>query len=535
MPSIEPPPELPLHSFSHIEPPRPRRRIVNRLKDLLTPNTEQRHRQDSEYEQMVLRPPAFPLVEDSTKTFLTSNNADMQEPQPQEPQPRLQSEAQQTQFQPQRPPPLEYINNDSTNPIAGAGAPASFFNIPRSVILGDPNAFSNFSSSLHIKHVGLRSVVKRLTTVAHRKSESARASQKFLRDLVAWGQNSSFDNVDSLELVSEIQNLFQQDSIIEQRISERLKALAAELDYVCIREQELSQERKNLALSLRKHRHALEKKGEGNEEVTLLREKVIAHERAFESYKSHYQYAVSVTARQAFEELGMDFYENSSDLKETSAAFLKKTLQTLQIVDGDGFVKDLEKIRLVRAERNWSKLSPQQRGDPQSWVDLVSGKLDGDDTLMQRVYQGLPRSYSVMEPPLDFRTGLEESMSAIDTGRFNPITSNEFFSPRDQNPSKYQPLDHAPAETQKHEDVSDVVRSLNPNVVGRLDTQPPSVLSVRESNEGNILQDAAPPRKQSKSSRAEDPKFDGFIVNFGNISQQFDDAERHLQENRWLD
>lgn len=536
MPLMEPPPELPPHSFAHMEPPKPRRRIVNRLKELLTPSTDHRHQQDQGFDQVVLRPPAFPLVEDSTKTFLTGNNANEHEP---------------PQLPPHPPHPQDFISGDphnnqfeqveagvGANVGAGAGAgvgvgvgAASFFNIPRSVILGDPNAFSNFSSSLHIKHVGLRAVVKRLITIAHRKSESARATQKFLRDLVVWGQNSSFDNVDSLELVSELQNLFQQDLIIEQRIAERLKALAAELDFVCIREQELSQERKNLALSLKRHRHVVEKRGSSDEEVALLREKVIAHERAFESYKSHYQYAVSVTARQAFKELGMDLYENASDLKETSGDFLINTLQVLQIVDGDSFVKDLEKIRLVRAERNWSKFSSQKRTDPQSWVDLVSGKRDGDDTLMQRVHKGLPQSFSsVEEPRLDFRTGLDESISAIQTDRFNPITSNEFFSPRDPLPNESQSL-----ESQQPGGGNTVMRSLNPNVVGRLDTKSKSLLSTRESNAISVPQDQGPTRKQSKSVTSDDPNLNGFIVNFGNISQQFDDAEKHLQENRWLD
>ncbi|GAV48924.1 hypothetical protein ZYGR_0N03290 [Zygosaccharomyces rouxii] len=498
---VEPPPELPLHSFL-MDPPKSRKRIVNKLKGLLAPSKEFVPR--DEFEDIPLRPPAFPLVEDSTKTFLTGNVEPM----------GLQQQHQQQQEQERQRQHDQQQRNQHQQAKSGIA-------IPHSIILGDPSAFSNFSSSLHIKHIGLRSCVKRLNTIAQRKLETSKCTQKFLRDLISWGQNSSFDSLDSLELVNEIQLIFQQDLINEQNIAQRLKLLASELDFVCIREQELAQERKNLAISLKKHRYALEKKGEHHDETILLKEKVIAHERAFESYKSHYQFAVSITARHAFKELGIDLYERASDLKETTGEFLRITLQALESVDGDGFVKDLEKIRIVRAERSWAKLSREQKTNPQSWVDLVSGKKDGDDTLMQKVYQGLPKEYSPLEPrinqqelKLDFpTTELDESTSAIQSGRFNPITSNEYFSPRtgqQENDTKREKLKNDVKET--------IVRSVDPNVVRNVTGGVPAQRHREETK--------PPPQNDNPN---------GFILNFSNISQQFDDAEKHLQENRWLD
>ncbi|GCE97677.1 hypothetical protein ZYGM_004632 [Zygosaccharomyces mellis] len=490
---VEPPPELPLHSFS-MDPPRSRKRLVDKLKDLLAPSNDCTPRE--EYEDVPLRPPAFPLVEDSTKTFLTGNIEPV--------------ELQQQQWQQQR------QQRQQVKPSIA---------VPHSTILGDSSAFSNFSSSLHIKHIGLRACVKKLNSVAQKKLETSKCTQKFLRDLISWGQNSSFDNLDSLELVNEVQLIFQQDLVNEQNIAQRLKLLASELDFVCIREQELAQERKNLAFSLKKYRYVLERKGESHDEAILLKEKMIAHERAFESYKSHYQFAVSIIARHAFKELGIDFYERAADLKETTGEFLRMTMQALESVDGDGFVKDLEKIRLVRAERNWAKLSREQRTDPQSWIDLVSGKRDGEDTLMQKVYQGLPKEYSPVEPRLSRRglkldfpptTELDESISAVQSGRFNPITSNEYFSPRtgqEESDGKQENLDDGVGDLKQS-----LVRSVDPNV-------------VRNVNEGVLTQ---PPQEEGKSPPQGD-NANGFILNFGNISQQFDDAEKHLQENRWLE
>lgn len=570
----EPPPELPLHSFTTLNQPTKHihgKRLVNKLKGWFANNISNQSinnisdygRNDvTDYEtdnynfrverarnigegkrNSIILGDEDPigslhvgnrhLVEDSTKTFMTGNNTDANNI-PQFPVNKASAIYPSISFQ---------VSNGDI------GKSNALNNKPISLMLKDPSILPNFSTSLHSKHVTLHTITRRINSIANKKQETSRIIQKFLRDLMIWGQNSSSANLDSMELVNEIQDLFQQDLLLEQKISEKLKYLTNELGFISMREDELSTEKKNLLAALKKYGYVKDKKGEYHEETNFFKERVIAHEKAFEIYKAHYQYAVSVTARQVFKEVGIEYYERATDLKESSGEFLKKALQTLETTNGEGFVKDLEKIRMIRAERNWSKLKPEQKVDPQSWVDLVSGKHDCDDTLMKKVYEGLPVAYTptpralpLNSPRLNFQTAPEESISGISSDRFNKITSNEFFS--EKSPTKQLETEYSSNKTKLHEandENESMLRSLNPSLF-RMDDSDKRILSLRKPSNNNefVKKSDSTDKKPLKASRVEripeeDEHINGFILNFGDISQQFDDAERHLQENRWND
>lgn len=583
----EPPPDLPLHSFATFEPTGKQvhgKRFVNKLKDwfaygsLDSANGDGNrneninpiafnHRENgtftSEFDRQVPKKQIYLmeeeqfgpqlennqiLVEDSAKTFMTGNNIDTNNI-PQFPK-NDAGESPETSFQ---------FTEDELNGTKFH----NLINKPISQILKDPSILSNLSSSIHAKNVTLRSVTKRINSIANKKNETFKLIQKFLRDLLLWGQNSSTENADSIALVNEIQELFQMDLILEQKISEKLKQLTKELEYICMRQDELSMGKKNLLTALKKYDYSKNKKGEDKEETNLLKEKVIAQEKSYDTYKTHYQYAVSITARQIFKEIGIEYYERATDLKEATGNYLKKTLQKLETNNGESFVKDLEKLRVVRAERNWSKLNSEEKNNPQSWINLISGKYDGNDTLMRKICEGLPQAYTpipknipLKPPKLSFQSGLEESLSGISTNRFNPITSNEFFSEKSPIKDNEDELDKDldPDETSKMpaeiNDENDTLRrSLNPNLLVkenekisgnilslRKNTNAPDISKNSGSIDRHIGKLGKPTERQNKGNfPIKDGSGNGFILNFGDISQQFSDAEKHLEENRWIE
>lgn len=594
--TVEPPPELPLHSFMMDQPAKPLqgKNLVDKLKDwfnranynaenthsnsslngkrdeVLPRNTDQKHDNENDLPgkqiYLVEEEPfgvglngSQNLAQDSAKTFMTGNNVDANNI-------------------PQFPRGIHDNRNVPSQSATGNNAPDtldiaetynSLINKPISQILMDPSFLSNLSTSLHAKSVTLRTVTKRLSAVANKKNETSKLMQKFLKDLFFWGQNSAVENSDSVALVNEIQQLFQMDLALEQKISEKLKQLTAELEYICLRQDELSTGKKNLLYALKKYDNSKNKKGEDIEETNLLREKVIAQEKSYEAYKSHYQYSISVTARQIFKDIGIEYYERSSDLKDATGNYLKITLQKLEINNSELFVKDFEKLRILRAERNWSKLNPEEKSNPQSWVDLVSGKYDGNDTLMKKIRKGLPQAYTStpknISPKLDFQTGLEESISDTATDRFNPITSNQFFLERSSNeaiPEKVKgdtlEEDNSHTENQartdhqrvfsdfESEDNNTVTRSLNPKaVLNEMTANRQATLSLRKNHNISVFpkepesigkQPDKPPLKQKLSTKnGSNEPGNGFILHFGDISQQFNDAEKNLQENRWAE
>lgn len=565
---IEPPPDLPLYGLGAY--PRPKevhsKKFVNKLKGWFSGhrndelnivpdyfihgkqigfkgNGDQRELTSVEGNEIEAFPSTarsqdvnrFP-IQDSAKTFLTGNNVNANHI-PQFPSKENNEEAQ-------------LIRKDSMpEPDAHVRALTTLDGkrIPMSLMINEPPKLSSLTGFVvKSRNITVRKLIKRLNSVANKKQECSRLTQKFLKDLAVWGQRTSMENIESQALVDELQELFEQDAVLEQKISDKLKILTKELEFVGRRENELSEERSSLLAALKKYENTKDYKGEFDEETTLCKERVMAHQKSFETYHSNYQYAVSVGARQLFKEVAIEYYERASDLKEHSGNYLQTALKTLETKhNNEVFLKDLDKLRMLRAERNWTKLKPEQKNDPRSWVNLVSGKHDYDDTLMRKVYDGLPVAYTPMPkaspkktPQLDFRTGLEESFSAIGSDRFNPITSNEFFSGKppekedDENETFYETVKVDQSEANNVEDT--VPRSLNPNVLNRENnTRNLNVkTSLRRSSKNHALREPEIADNVLKHREIERSN-DGFILNFGEISRQFYDAEMHLEENKW--
>lgn len=562
---IEPPPELPVHRLHPVQSPKEvaGKRLVKKFKGWFSGrrNDEwysipdylvQGRYQDgeSEAEDNYWRRKFLEVsesdaenpdgefqrlaIQESAKTFLTGNN-NFDNHLPEFPAKRKNHNLVRKQSYPD----LSAAPDSSSMPEASKKQLA--------LAISERQKLGGFSTSaMQPGNITLHKLSKRLNSIGSKKLECSKLIRKFLKDLNSWGEKTISDNIDVVDLVRELDELFQQDLLLEQRIYEKLEVLTSGLDFIGRRESEMSDEKKHLLVALKKYDNCKERRGDNDEETNLLKERVMAHEKSYETYQANYQYAISVGARQLFKEVAIEFHERASDLKESSTVFLLSALKALETThNNELFFKDLDKLRKVRAERNWTKLKPEQKSNPQAWTDLVSGKYDNEDTLMKKVYEGLPYAYTPMPeaspgktPKLDFRTGLEESLSGIRSDKFNPITSNEFFldkSPSDEDDDQ----DESNYETVRPEKVEELVneetipRSLNPNV---LNQDRNSILSLRRPTKDTAPQGKAENTdKNSKGlTEAEKAKY-GFLLNFGEMSRQFKDAERHLQENKWTE
>lgn len=560
---IEPPPDLPVHSLSPIFQPKEvaGNRFVNKVKgwfsgrrndewDVFPDYLVHGKLQDGEsgFEDDISAQKLLGIDEseegdphnnflrlnaqESAKTFLTGNNI-------------------YGNHIPQFPPKERLENHQLTKKrplldVAAPNKPPSSLEIKRrpvsSVVLEQQKLSALATSSIPHKNITLHKISKRLCSVGNKKLECSKLIKKFLKDLTIWGEKTASENIDALGLVEELNQLFLQDMLLEQKISDKLKILTKELEFISRRENEVSEEKRHLLIALKKYENCKERKGDNDEETSLFKERVMAHEKSFETYRFNYQYAVSVSARQSFKEVAIEYHERASDLKENSANFLLNALKTLEFTNkNEVFLKDLDKLRMLRAERNWTKLKPEQKNNPQTWVDLVSGKHDHEDTLMRRVYEGLPIAYTPVPeaspaktPKLDFRTGLEESFSDIKSDRFNPITSNEFFLDRsptrsddDQDESNYETV--RPERIEQNIGEETIPRSLNPNVLKEDRNR-----SLNKPSKDNELKKKVDSKEKNPKGPTDKEKAkNGFLLNFSEMARQFNDAEKQLQENKW--
>lgn len=91
-----------------------------------------------------------------------------------------------------------------------------------------------------------------------------------------WLQSSNFEDTDTISLIHEIEKIFEEDIHFEQNVSDCLKEISNNFEYICMRETQLINEGNILKNDLKKYAKAREHKGEKHEDTEVLREKVIS-------------------------------------------------------------------------------------------------------------------------------------------------------------------------------------------------------------------------------------------------------------------
>ncbi|CCD24010.1 Ssp1p NDAI_0C03500 [Naumovozyma dairenensis CBS 421] len=283
-----------------------------------------------------------------------------------------------------------------------------------------PGLFETFSlTTLQFKAVSLSTLKKRLENIYTKRKDLCKANKRFLNTLSHWSSSNLAIDTDSMTLIKEIDELFRQDLLFEHKIKEKLNNLTTSLEFVCKRENELIIQKKTLITDMKKYEKMRDKKGDFNQETQFLLEKVITSRRFFDSIKVHFQNAVSVTTRQLFKELAIEYYECCSDLKQHSGAFIENSLVTLERLNSEELMQTLEDLRRRRAHWVWQKLPEEQKKNPRNLENMRNGIYDCNDSLLKNIYKKLPEIYTPVpvaspeEPHLNFLNGYEETNSFI--------------------------------------------------------------------------------------------------------------------------
>ncbi|XDT43726.1 Hypothetical protein J6898_05249 [Nakaseomyces glabratus] len=305
---------------------------------------------------------------------------------------------------------LSFNANRSTNgddEEKPKSAPGSYDPYPKQF---DPNTIDMSSMAIvqnpiYRRNVYLQAIKKRLRAISSKRSELWKAERKLLKDLSTWEKNPYLIGTVTPSLVDDIISLFNKDVEYEQRVSQALKLLVDSLGFVSKRETELINAKKELNAVLTKYNKSKEKKPETNEELQILKERVITVQQSLEVIQFHYDQSISVFARKQFTNFGIELFESCSGLKNNAGNFIKNSFTELEKANADCFTEDLENLRRRRAQQYWSTLPPEDRRNPIKWENLKSGLYEHEDSLLKIVYSSLPTVYSpnsISKYPLNF-------------------------------------------------------------------------------------------------------------------------------------
>ncbi|KAL3230970.1 Sporulation-specific protein 1 [Nakaseomyces bracarensis] len=263
----------------------------------------------------------------------------------------------------------------------------------------DPNTvdlshLTTIQDPIYRKKVNLQLIKRRITTIASKRNDLLKAERKLLRDLKTWEKNPYLSETVTPGLVEDVCTMFTQDLEFEQRLAQALKLLADTLGIVSKRESDLITAKKDLNNALLKYNKVKEKKTENEEEIQLLKEKVITFQQSLEVIQFHYDQSVAIYARKQFNNYSIELYETCSDLRDHAERFIKNSFGELERTNADCFTEDLENLRRRRAQQYWSTLAPEERRNPIKWENLKSGVYEQEDPLLKAIYKSLPTTYS---------------------------------------------------------------------------------------------------------------------------------------------
>ncbi|CAI4523841.1 BAK_1a_G0024960.mRNA.1.CDS.1 [Saccharomyces cerevisiae] len=472
-------------------------------------------------------------VQSSVKTFLTGNNDEDSNFQ-QNQNPKQKSELPKS---PYRQKPTQeiallkdlFVTNKYDDPYLNSST--RFGNIT-----------STFPSSLSLRTVTLQTIKKRIDCISAKKKEVWKTEEKFLKDILMWLQSSNFEDPDTISLIHEIEKIFEEDIHFEQNVSDCLKEISNNFEYICMRETQLINEGNILKNDLKKYAKAREHKGEKHEDTEVLREKVISSQKSFDVTKRHYKHAISITTRQLFMNLAFEYYENCSDMKDISRKYLQESLSTLQTIDTLSFSEELEKIRKRRFDKFWAKANPDPTNNIQKFVNMRTGVAGFNDSLMNHLYGKLSFGVAPVEEELQNsqpeNTDVPENvwnevLSDYNSMDGNPITSNKFLSAKELEPDQLVELFAQEKEEKEAKNISSStaeVPSISQPEIKKENLESNDSLILR-STKRNVNVNAASLRNLSikktqvkPESASEESKV---------LAAALNDAKQNLDENVW--
>lgn len=414
---------------------------------------------------------------------------------------------------------------------------------------------NKLTDKVWIKKASVKDIQKRLNELSNKKIEVIKLYNKLGQDFTNWS-NQCVDTEEGSKLLDDLQKILELDMMTEAYSALKFKEVSQGLEFVKKREDQMLQEKKLFQTESKAYEQVKLRKGEKDEETQYLKEVMMTRQKSLFEIKTLYEQALSKSFRDLFTRTCITFYENASNIKEVTRTFLNDSLTYLKEHYKEESVNDLIKdIQKRCADRQWAKLSFEERHDPNKLAEIMGKIYNGEDSLLR----GLTKTTNIKFSPIV--TGIDESQekeynrpkgkpnlgntwSQFPSERCNGISSNECFQKKlpGKTPSKQnlQPIHSFQQPSLKFTNPYD----FNQTLQGISELPFSNNSNFHKSKESNIGFFSRPSSKlkinrPSSQLMHQGPIHeDNVIIKFGNnntpsLSRKFLEAEEELKGNKW--
>lgn len=278
-------------------------------------------------------------------------------------------------------------------------------NIPTKNNIKINNNFSAFKNASHLnfslptssKKTEFCQVRKRIKGLIKAKINSIKAETRLITDLNRWAEHNFFEDEGCFQFVKDIETLFQSDINFEEKISSILKDIDNQLVYIEKREISLKNKKKQWEMATKKF-NSVEYKGNNKHGLEFHREQLVNAKKSFEFGEEDYKRSITNEARSLFKNVGIAYYEGSTEIKDVSNKFVEKTMTVLQQND-ENFERELGDLKIQRVQAQMNKKLNNSEDQQKNKKYVNTNKKENvafelNDTLMRNVYDKLPEEFS---------------------------------------------------------------------------------------------------------------------------------------------
>ncbi|KAL2709861.1 hypothetical protein KLU848_1611 [Kluyveromyces marxianus] len=279
-----------------------------------------------------------------------------------------------------------------------------------------PVLVERLSDKLQFKRVGLKRIQDRLRRIAEAKENVAKNYNKLASEITSWC-SLCLERDSEIDLLTDLQQVLATDKRSEQTMAKLFNMIDSKLEYVAKREENMLQERKDMNSMAKKYDALRVKKGDQNMETEYLKENLQRKRNSLQQLKEQYYESLSKILREEFTRSCFTIYEMGSDLKDVTREFSLQSLEQLKSTNDSGYIDYfLEDVRKVRADKQWSKLSPREKNNPKKLAELVGNLYNGQDSLLRVASNKIPIKFS----PLPLYDNISSSDTSLNRKGLKP-------------------------------------------------------------------------------------------------------------------
>lgn len=313
-------------------------------------------------------------------------------------------------------------NNNNPSPMKVTALDRSpLFDIPSTTNMDSlgpspPVLVERLSDKFQFKRVGLKRIQDRLRRIAEAKENVAKNYNKLASEITSWC-SLCLERDSEIDLLTDLQQVLATDKRSEQTMAKLFNMIDTKLEYVAKREENMLQERKDMNSMAKKYDALRVKKGDQNMETEYLKENLHRKRNSLQQLKEQYYESLSKILREEFTRSCFTIYEMGSDLKDVTREFSLQSLEQLKSTNDSGYIDYfLEDVRKVRADKQWSKLSPREKNNPNKLAELVGNLYNGQDSLLRVASNKIPIKFS----PLPLYDNISSSDTSLNRKGLKP-------------------------------------------------------------------------------------------------------------------